>query len=66
MQCTGRDIDDFHPRVQLKKEFDASLIGSDKLDRVQNFCERFCVDEHLVQQELSHQELIKLKYEKRK
>ena len=62
----GREADDFQPRAQLKKQFDASSIRSDKPDTVQNFSKTFCVDEALVFQELSHMELMKFKADKRR
>ena len=62
----NREVDDFHPRAQLKKLFGESSIASTNADDVQAFAEKYCVQSDLVMQELLHMELMQLRAKKRK
>ena len=59
MSDKERKIDDFQPRVQLKK----AKLESEK--DIQNFCDTFMVEKHLLIKNLNHLRYLKTKQEKR-
>ena len=57
----GRKPDDYQPCYQLKTQFDDGGIALNDLKSQQDFSKQYCVDDYLVQQELVHIELLKLR-----
>ena len=60
-----RKPDNYHQLHQLKKQSEDGGIASNDHKSL-HFCKQYCVDENLVQQELAHLELMKLRNAKRK
>ena len=61
-----RHTDDYQPRVNIKKMFDAGDLSSDNLEQIKIFSEKFAVEEKHVRSQLVHFEHLKLKDSKRK
>ena len=61
-----RPVDDFQPRVQLKKLFEAGEISSNNKSAIKDLCEKYIVEEKLVIEYVNHMEVLKLEREKRK
>ena len=61
-----RPVDDFQPRVQLKKLFEAGEISSNNKSAIKDFCEKYIVEEKLVIEYVNHMEVLKLEREKSK
>ncbi|XP_070539440.1 uncharacterized protein [Ptychodera flava] len=54
-----REIDDYQPRVQIRRLFDAGEISSADLDKVGEFSKKYIVPEKVVLNYLNHLETLK-------
>ena len=61
----NREVDDYQPRVQLTKLYQAKIITSDNADAVDKFSVEYIVDKKYVISYLQHLELLALKKRKR-
>ncbi|XP_070580686.1 uncharacterized protein [Ptychodera flava] len=61
-----REIDDFHPRVQLKRLFASGEISTERNDVITSFANKYIVKEDLVRKYLEHLQYLKTMREKRK
>ena len=60
-----RPVEDFHPRVQLKKSVQAQVTTLGDMDSVENFSAKYIVDKKYVVSALEHLQLIELKKKKK-
>ena len=61
-----RDIDDFYPRVYLKKVVSDGSISLKDPSSIDNFSTKFIVERHLVVAALEHLQLLQMRKEKRR
>ena len=62
---TRREIDDFNPRVHIKKEFESGNLKSTDLETVKEISRKYDIEEDLVLKKLTHLEYLRLKRQKR-
>ncbi len=51
---TPRDVDDFLPRAQIKKQFASGILRADDQESIQAFSRQFVVEEEYVKEYLNH------------
>ena len=51
---TNREVDDYLPRAQLKKQFYDGSISLDKPENIEEFCKKYIVEENYVREYVNH------------
>ena len=64
-QGTPRPIDDYQPRVQLRKWFDEAKISLEDSASITKFSRKFAVEEELIRKYLQHLQYLQMKKTKR-
>ena len=62
---TGRSIDDYHPRVQMKKIFAENKHYFDHPNNIEQFSKKFLLTEDAIRKYVDHMKLLELKRAKR-
>ena len=62
---TGQNIDDYHPRVQMKKIFAGNKQYFDDPNNIKQFSKKYILPEDAVRKYVDHMKLLELKREKR-
>ena len=57
---TGRNIDDYHPRVQMKKIFAGNKQYFDDPNNIKQFSKKYIVPEDAVRKYVDHMKLLEL------